>query len=203
MILGFHYIITAYGFWLPNNPRGSWSRIIRQWELLPYGPAGKVDSRRSLAGQAHDDADRIAAKRLLKYPPVQFTGVQARAIARGIDQAAVEAGYCVYALAILPKHFHAVIARHDRDAGRIATHLKSRATFRLNQEGLNPMGRFPRKDGILPSPWARNHWVVFLDSTERMRQAIAYVENNPLKEGKRLQRWSMVRPFLERDESRR
>ncbi len=27
MVHGYHVIIGAYGYWLPNNPRGSWSEI--------------------------------------------------------------------------------------------------------------------------------------------------------------------------------
>jgi len=28
MVIGFHVILTAYGFWLPNDPRGSWSEFV-------------------------------------------------------------------------------------------------------------------------------------------------------------------------------
>jgi hypothetical protein len=28
MILAFHAIFGAYGFWLPNDPRGSWSDFV-------------------------------------------------------------------------------------------------------------------------------------------------------------------------------
>ena len=45
MILGYHLIITAYGFWLPNDPRGSWSDFVGAWELLRFGRATKTESR--------------------------------------------------------------------------------------------------------------------------------------------------------------
>ena len=31
MILGFHVVFGAYGFWLPNDPRGSWSDFVGSW----------------------------------------------------------------------------------------------------------------------------------------------------------------------------
>lgn len=31
MILAFHSIISAYGFWLPNEPRGSWYDFVYSW----------------------------------------------------------------------------------------------------------------------------------------------------------------------------
>ena len=38
-VLAYHLILTAYGFWLPNDPRGSWSDFVRAWELRRFGPA--------------------------------------------------------------------------------------------------------------------------------------------------------------------
>jgi hypothetical protein len=49
MILAYHAVFTTYGFWLPNDPRGSWSNFVRAWELLHFGKATKTDSRRSVA----------------------------------------------------------------------------------------------------------------------------------------------------------
>jgi hypothetical protein len=40
--------------------------------------------------------------------------------------------------------------------------------------------------------FARGEWKVYLDTEEEVRRAIAYVEENPLKEGKRRQRWGFV-----------
>ena len=42
-VLAAHIIFTCYGFWLPNDPRGSWSEWVASWELLRYGKATKVD----------------------------------------------------------------------------------------------------------------------------------------------------------------
>ena len=82
MVLGSHLILSAYGFWLPNDPRGSWSEFVGSWELLCFGRATKVDTRRSVARKVHDHEARRAAQQALKHPPVHFTGVQARAIGR-------------------------------------------------------------------------------------------------------------------------
>ena len=34
MIVGYHVIFGMYGFWLPNDPRGSWSEFVGEWELF-------------------------------------------------------------------------------------------------------------------------------------------------------------------------
>ena len=54
MVLASHVIFSAYGFWLPNDPRGSWSTFVGSLELFRFGPATKVTTRRSVAHQPHD-----------------------------------------------------------------------------------------------------------------------------------------------------
>ena len=64
MVLAYHCVFGFYGFWLPNDPRGSGSDYIANWELLRYGRATKVqDRRRSRASQPHDHAWRMAAEK--------------------------------------------------------------------------------------------------------------------------------------------
>ena len=89
MVIAYHIILSAYGFWLPNDPRGSWSVFVGAWELFRYGgKATKVETTKSVAHAKHDRAKRLAAKRRLKYDPVFFTGLQARAIASGFARGA-------------------------------------------------------------------------------------------------------------------
>lgn len=197
MVHGFHFIVTGYGFWLPNDPRGSWSNVIRRFDLLAAGRATKVTTKRSLAAEAHDHGARAAAKRLLKYPPVRLTGEQAHAAAMGIAIAVEERDYIVHAFAIMPDHFHLVMARHARDIDTIAAHLKSRATRQMNTNGLNPMARRGR-NGRDPSPWARNYWCPYLWSPADVQRAIAYTNANPRKAGLKPQRWSFVTPCRNR-----
>ncbi len=45
MALAYHVIFGTYGFWLPNDPRGSWSTFVGSWELYRFGKATKVTDR--------------------------------------------------------------------------------------------------------------------------------------------------------------
>src|SRR5947207_10884341 len=113
MVIVSHGIFTAYGFWLPNDPRGSWSDFVRQWEFFAFGgSATKTNDRRSLAHRAHDRELRLETKKRLMYPPVRFTGLQARAIARGFARAVEESDYRILACTIMPDHVHVVPERH-------------------------------------------------------------------------------------------
>ena len=62
-VLAYHVVLTCYGFWLPNDPRGSWSQFVRAFELYRVGgPATKVQTDRSLAHVTHDHAGPAEGK---------------------------------------------------------------------------------------------------------------------------------------------
>jgi len=188
MIRAYHLIFTAYGFWLPNDPRGSWSDFVRSWEIRRHGPATKTDARRSVAGVRHDRAQRLGAKSAMHHAPVRFTGKMARCIGAAFAEVSVRLGYRIHACSIMPDHVHLVVARHRYRVEQVVRCLKQAGTSRLRDEGF--------KIGP-PSPWARGMWKVYLNDTADIRRAIRYVEQNPVKAGLRPQRWSCVTPYDE------
>jgi REP element-mobilizing transposase RayT len=195
MVRAYHVIFCAYGFWLPNDPRGSWSDFVGAWELLRFGRATKTCTRQSRAGAPHDDALREEAKHALEYPPVSFTGIQARAVARGFAEYVAKAGLSVWACSILPEHVHMVIARDRRLIEQIVNHLKGSATRRVMREDLHPLATCARPGRRPPHMWGRGQWTVYLDDAAEIRRAIRYVQDNPLREGKRRQRWRFVTEY--------
>ena len=48
MVHGYHLILPMYGFWLPNDPRGSWSDYVRSWELARFERRRRVLSVKNL-----------------------------------------------------------------------------------------------------------------------------------------------------------
>ena len=165
MVQWYHLIMTAYGFWLPNDPRGSWSDLVGSWELYKFGPATTVTGKRSYAHDPHDVALRRAAKWALKYPVVRFDDAQRGAIAKGFAQAIAESGYAVHACCLGHDHAHLVTTRHERTIERQNT---------------------------VPTPWAEGIWSVFINDMEQLRAAIGYVERHPRKEGLALQHYDFV-----------
>jgi REP element-mobilizing transposase RayT len=192
--MAYHVIFGAYGFWLPNDPRGSWSDFVGAWELFRFGRATRTDRRESLAHEPHDRAARMAAKQALKYPAVQFSGIQARAVARGFAESAQRGGVRVWACSILPEHVHLVIGRHTCRIEQIVNLFKGEATRQLLEEGLHPFSRWTNARRQTPKCWADGQWKVFLNTLEDIERAIRYVEENPVKEGKRRQNWKVVSP---------
>jgi REP element-mobilizing transposase RayT len=195
VILAHHMIFTAYGFWLPNDPRGSWSDVVRAWELLRFGPATKVTTRRSLAPNAHNYQLRIEAKKALRYKPVEFDGKQALAIAHGFKNAIDRSGFVFHACSILPEHVHLVVARHRVEHRQILNQVKGEASKTLADESLHPFQNIFLASGKRHTPWTAKGWNVFLNTAEDIRRAVRYVEDNPIREGLRRQQWSFVTPY--------
>jgi hypothetical protein len=191
-VIAFHLIISAYGFWLPNDPRGSWSDFVGSWELLKFGPATKVSDRHNYAKDPHDVAHRREAKNALKYPPVRFNESQRYAIANGFERACDEAKYTCFACCIGFDHAHLVIGLHERAIEVIAGHLKAQATRALTDALIHPLDGHIGKRGGLPTPWSEGCWKVFIDDVEQLRAAIAYVRRHPGKEGLRSQDWGFI-----------
>ena len=192
MIVAYHCIISAYGFWLPNDPRGSWSDWVHSWELFrAAGPASRVSTRRSVAADPHDARLRAAGTAALRFPPVTLTGRQALGVAMGFAEAAAAGGFAIHACAIMPQHAHVILGRHPADIRERIGRLKRYASLQLFRRGLHPFQDYP---GEKPTMWADGGWSVYLDPSD-MERAIRYVENNPAKEALRPQHWSFVTPW--------
>ncbi len=194
MIHGYHIIWGTYGFWLPNDPRGSWSDFVYAWELVRFGPATKSIERRDVDPDKYQ-AWREAARKALKYPAVTLSGKQALEAANGFSRLIAKSRLCAWACSILPEHVHLVLARHRYKIEFAVNLLKGEATRRLVEVGLHPMESYRNDKGKLPSMWNENQWIVYLDTEEAIENAVRYVEENPEREGLKRQRWTFVTPF--------
>jgi REP element-mobilizing transposase RayT len=196
MVIAYHVIFGAYGFWLPNDPRGSWSTEVWAHHLQAFGGATKVETRQSLASRGHDRSLRLEAKQNLQYPAVHFTPVQTRVVGDGFAQAVADLDLDVYACSIMPDHVHLVTGRYRNDVEYVAGFLKRAATRRLNDEQANPLQGCRQANGRTPSPWVVGGWFVYLNSPSEIHGRIRYVQDNPIKAGLPPQRWDFVRAYM-------
>ncbi len=184
-----HIIFGCYGFWLPNDPRGSWSDYIRNRKLFEYGGPNRVCTTASHAQISHDPQQRRKAMHALSKQKVVLNGIQARAAAIGFAKAWQQSGYVFYACSIMPDHVHVVVEVHKNAPKQIMGHLKGNATHEMIEEGIHPLSQ----QDDPPSPWARGGWSVYLDTDDEVYNAIHYVEQNPLKAGLKAQTWTFVK----------
>ena len=74
MVVGYHIVFCAYGFWLPNDPRGSWSDFVGSWNLFRFGRTTPIDDVRSNARAPHDHATARGSQRSTEIPAGKFHG---------------------------------------------------------------------------------------------------------------------------------
>ena len=194
MVRWYHLILSAYGFWLPNDPRGSWSDFVGAWELLKFGGPTTVTTKRSYAHDPHDRSLRFQAKNSLKYPPVRFNDQQRQAIAQGFGHAIIDGSYHIHACCIGHDHAHLVVARHERSIEAISKHLKSKSSMALRSSICHPLAAYAKNNSI-PTPWAEGCWSVFISDFEHLSQAVDYVRRHPAKEGLPPQNWDFTIPI--------
>jgi REP element-mobilizing transposase RayT len=182
---GTHLIWTGYGHWLPNDPRGSGSTVVRSEPLDDLGP---VHIGRKSVQPARGDVRAFyqQAERRLLHPVVWFKEEHRQTIGRAIAAVVAEAGYTIWALAVLRNHVHAVVRTHHNRSevmlGKFATATREALWAAGLVKPLHPV-------------WSARMYKVFLKSDDAVRRTIRYVENNPLKEGLPPQRWDWVTRF--------
>jgi REP element-mobilizing transposase RayT len=200
-ILSFELIFANYGFWLPNDERGSGSDFVRSAALTKFGPAN-FSHRRSVAWKPFDHQLRELARASLKYDPVIFNERQILAVARGFENEIKVYGGVVDACAIMPRHSHLVVGPPRYDIRRFAGRLKGAATKQLIAENLHPLAKFSNAGGTLPSPWSVKPWVVYPFTYDDVVRCIDYTDDNPLKSGRSRQNWDWITEYAGRRRNR-
>ncbi len=185
IIIAHHLILSGYGHWLPNDPRGSGSEEIREEKLSDLGPIHhgrkQIQPPRRELKQFYRDANP-----LLDFEPIWFDDAKRQAIAEAFAQVVGNRRYTVWACAVLSNHAHLWIRRHRDDAVTMWNEFAESSRAAL--------GRFEDLAGDHPL-WSNRPYKVFLDSPEDVRRVIAYIQRNPAREKLPPQTWSFVQPY--------
>ena len=185
IVIAHHIMWTLYGWWLPNDPRGSTSRTIRN-DLV--AELGELHFGRKTVQPAGRDirAFYAQAAAVLKHPLLSFSPPEFAAAAESIGTAVVACKYTCYAAAVMPDHVHLLIRKHRDLAEEMIEKIQALSRERLVERGLR-VGDHP--------VWTRGGWKVFLDHPDEVRRTIRYIETNPIKAGLASQRWTFVTPY--------
>jgi len=183
MVIAYHSIFTTYGTWLPNDPRGSYSKDVYSEELKALGDV--------LYGRQQPQPDAPALRRFrtavaprLKRNPYRINDLTRPSVAGGIGSEVERFGITVRACAIMDDHVHLVIERSRFRIEYLVNQLKGAGTRAL---------------GVTETPWTRGGWNVFLDDEQAVYAAAEYVQANPPAAGPPPQCWDFVRPLPPRN----
>jgi REP element-mobilizing transposase RayT len=173
IIVCHHLIFTGYGFWLPNDPRGSGSAEIRNPDLADLGPI-RPGRQKEQPTRAELKGFYREANNHLEYEPLWFDPAKRQALAEVFARVTRDFRYTVYACAILSNHAHLIVRRHRDDARTIWDTFAGAAREALYQ----------LRDVTPDHPiWSERPYKVFLYTPAEVRNRIEYVNDNPIKEG--------------------
>jgi REP element-mobilizing transposase RayT len=184
-VLAYHLVWTAYGTWLPNDPRGSGSKIVASELLRDLGPLHFGRRKKQPAPATVREFYREAESRL-EFEILRFSAEQVHAIADGFAAAIAAHNYTCYACAILPDHVHVLIRKHRDRAEAMIRHLQRDSRLRLCETQCVPLEH---------PVWTSGGHRGFLDTCERINVVIRYIERNPAKSGLPDQRWPFISPY--------
>src|SRR5438045_1122507 len=111
MVAGYHLIWTVYGYWLPNDPRGSTSTEVR---VEPIAELGEIHHGRKAVQPSSKEIREFHKKAhdILKHPVLTFDDDEIVLLGKAFGEVIAEKGYTCYACAIMPDHAHLLIRRH-------------------------------------------------------------------------------------------
>lgn len=185
MIVGYHLIWTAYGWWLPNDPRGSMSQDIATDILTQLGEVHYGRKKIQPAGWEIREFYQ-KAKPLLKYELLKMNDADVDVVAKSFAETIRKCNYTCYACAIMSDHVHALIRRH-RDLPEVMIE----AFQTDSHDSLFAAGQRAVDHPV----WGGTGWKVYLDCVEDIERTIRYIEQNPVKIGRPIQRWGFVTPY--------
>jgi hypothetical protein len=184
-ILAHHLVISGYGFWIPNDPRGSGSLELRQEKFKPLGPIHpgrkKIQPSRQKLRMFSTDAERI-----LDHDLLWFDAGTRDLIGAAFAEVIARRGYTVWACFVGTNHAHLCI-RYHRD--RYETmHANLAAQSRTS---LLELGKAEPAHPV----WAERPYSVFLHTPDDILRVIEYIRENAAKSGLPEQAWDFVKPY--------
>jgi len=185
MVAAYHLIWTAYGCWLPNDPRGSSSHDLRVDKLIPLGDVhfGRraIQPSFQVLRNYYQHADE-----LLEHQRLLFTDEEIALVGKCFGNTICQHGYTCYACAVMPDHIHLVIRRHRDFAEEMVEHLQMDSQGTIIDAGRRPVNH---------PVWAGPGWKVFLNTRKDIENRVRYVQENPVKERRPPQHWDFVKVY--------
>lgn len=185
MVAAYHLIWTVYGWWLPNDPRGSNSHLISSDVIaelgeLHYGRK-KIQPSSRIIREFYEEA-----KSLLRHELRTFTEPEIVLLGIAFAEVVKSRRYTCYGCALMPDHVHLVIRKHRDQAEEMLEHFQTVSRHAIldgqYREATHPV-------------WGGPGWKVFLETREDIERTIRYVEQNPAKAKRAPQTWDFVKPY--------
>jgi len=160
--IGYHYVKSCYGLWLPGDERGTWSE---KWDeeigftephMLHFGDPVRL---------------RMAEERM-KHKPLRLTSEMIDLVVDALSECAAESPWKLVAASIEATHMHLIITYSGRDIEHTVKWLAQCMTKAVHK-GTTYTGPV----------WCKGKWCSFIYHHEQWRNTITYVERHNIRRG--------------------
>jgi len=170
-VIAHHLILTGYGHWLSNDPRGSMSMATYCPELAEMAQ-NHFGRRKTQPPREELRAFYRKAQKLLAYPVLWWEEPHRHALVAGFRSIVRKANLTCYACAVLRNHAHLLIRRHRHRAEEMLSLLKDAGREVLHSEDLAGIGH---------PVFSADRACFFKFTTDAVHACIRYIENNYVK----------------------
>lgn len=171
--IGYHFVKSGYGLWLPGDDRGHWSEA---WDEQ----IGYIEPHTLHPG---DPIRRRIAEERMTHPPVRMSKAMKQAIADALAEcvAASRGGLAISAAAIESTHMHLLIPFSGRDIHKTAKWLADQTTKAIH-----------RRTGHRGPVWGKGKWCSYVFDEGHWQGAMQYIERHNLRHGRPPKPYSFI-----------
>jgi REP element-mobilizing transposase RayT len=169
--IGYHYVKSGFGLWLPGDARGHWSTA---WDER----IGHVEPHHLHAGDAV--RERMASERM-KHPPTRFSSSMIQAIASAVEDCVMHSDWSIVAAAIEPTHMHLLLTYTERDVHGTCKWIAQQTTKSVH-----------RRARFAGPVWCEGKWLEFVYDASHFENLRCYIERHNLRRGLPAQPWPWI-----------
>jgi REP element-mobilizing transposase RayT len=160
--IGYHYVKSGYGLWLPGDGRGSWSEA---WDdqIGFYEP--------HMLHEGDPIRLRMARERQL-HPPVKLTDPMLAVVETVIGECAATSPWQIVAASIERTHTHLAITYSGLDIHRTVKWLAQQMTKAIH-----------RQTSHTGPVWCEGYWCEYHYDERHWQNVIGYIERHNIRRG--------------------
>jgi REP element-mobilizing transposase RayT len=160
--IGYHYVKSGFGLWLPGDDRGHWSEA---WDEQ----IGFVEPHTLHLG---DPVRRRMAMERMKHPPVRLSPPMISTVLAAIEACAAASPWRIAAASVEPTHLHLLITYSRLDIERTCKWLAQQMTKRVHELTAH---RGP--------VFCEGYWCTYIFDESHWQNTIRYIERHNERRG--------------------